>query len=127
MNTKDVLALVNRKYEFIKEEATKEIDEKIDEAKHEKENIIKEIKNELTAVVKKMTEAKGLAVRSERDLFNYRDYYADYPKINELYKEKENIEKSIEKEKIEFIDEIIVLGIKDDLVKEKIKQLLEIK
>lgn len=75
MNTKDVLMLVNRKYKMIKEEAVKEIDNR----------------------------------------------------IKELEDEKAEIEKEIEKERISLVDEIIVLGIKDELVKEKIKSLLEIK
>lgn len=75
MNAKDALALVDRKYKMIKEEAVKEIDDR----------------------------------------------------IKELEDEKAEIEKEIEKERISFVDEIIVLGIRDELVKEKIKSLLEIK
>lgn len=127
MNTKDVLALVDRKYKFIKEEAVKEIDKKIEEAKQEKENIIKKINNDLKTIAMQMSEAQGLVVDNEKNLISYNSYYVSYHKMEELYDEKKEIEKSVEKDRIEFVDEIIVLGIKDEMVKEKIKQLLNVK
>lgn len=127
MNTKDVLALVDRKYKMIKEEAVKEINERIKEAQDEKSAIAKEIRKNIKVIAKQMAEAKGLIVLNENNFCTCSEYCIDYPKIKELQAEKAEIEKEIEKERISFVDEIIVLGIKDELVKEKIKSLLEIK
>lgn len=127
MNTKDVLMLVDRKYKMIKEEAVKEINARIKEAQNEKSEIVRKIREDIKAVAKKMAEDNGLTINNEEQFCNFSDYYTSFPKIKELQDEKAEIEKEIEKERISFVDEIIVLGIKDELVKEKIKSLLEIK
>lgn len=127
MNAKDVLALVDRKYKMIKEEVVKEINDRIKEAKEEKSAIVKDIRKDIRAIAKNMAEANGLTINNEEQFCNFSDYYVSFPKIKELEDEKAEIEKEIEKERISFVDEIIVLGIKDELVKEKIKSLLEIK
>lgn len=126
MNTKDVLALVDRKYKMIKEEAVKEINERIKEAQTEEEKVIKETRNYVEDLMRNMLKAKGMSVSGDT-LISVHSYKISYPKVSELCLEKAEIEKEIEKERISFVDEIIVLGIKDELVKEKIKSLLEIK
>lgn len=127
MNTKGVLALVDRKYKLIKEEAVNEINERIKIAHDEKLEIVKNIRRDIKTIAKRMAESNGLVVNNEKNFFTFSEYYVDYPTIKELINEKAEIEKEIEKERIAFIDEIIVLGIKDKTVKEKIISLLDVK
>lgn len=126
MTTKDVLALVDRKYKLIKEEAVKEVEAKITEAVKYKEAAIMEIKRKLNAQIPTLLCETKLTSGIE-NLVSISSYNIDYPEIAKLNSEKAEIVKSIEKERNAFIDEIIVLGIKDTLVKEKITQLLDIK
>lgn len=126
MTTKDVLALVDRKYKLIKEEAVKEVEAKITEAVKYKEAAIMEIKRKLNAQIPTLLGETKLTSDIE-NLVSISSYNIDYPEIAKLNSEKAEIVKSIEKERNAFIDEIIVLGIKDNLVKEKITQLLDIK
>lgn len=126
MTTKDVLALVDRKYKLIKEEAVKEVEAKIAEAVKYKEATILDIKRKLNSQLKILLCETKLTSDVE-NLVSIYGYDIYYPEIAKLKSEKAEIVKSIEKERDAFIDEIIVLGIKDNLVKEKITQLLDIK
>lgn len=46
--------------------------------------------------------------------------------LEELKQRKKEIVSALEKEKEQFLDEIMILGIKDETIKEKLKKLLEI-
>lgn len=126
MTTKDVLALVDRKYKLIKEEAVKEVEAKIKDAAKYREAAIREIERELNLQLETLLSRTELT-SDTKDVVSVSSYYVNYPEIAKLNSEKAEIIKSIEKERDAFIDEIIVLGIKDTLVKEKITQLLDIK
>lgn len=125
MNTNEILESINRKYETIKEESTKEIDKQIEEAYKEKIKTARLIGKDLASKYKQMLEDNELGVIDEDNLISINYTQILSPRMEELDDKKQKIKKDIEKEKNKLINEIILFGINNEMVKEKINSLFK--
>jgi vacuolar-type H+-ATPase subunit H len=126
MTDKQIRNFIERKYNIIKRNETKELIKQLEDNYDKKEHILKELKNKFLKDMDKICIKHNL-VLPERSVLQFYTGSIVHEADKKIREEIGNIELKLDKEKLELIDEISILGIKDPTIKEKLSYLLNIK
>ena len=126
MTDKQTRYFIERKYNIMKWNVTKELRKQLDDNYDKKEHILKEFKNKVIKDIEKLCDKHNLIIKSDSiiSIYSGKIEHESNFKINQEINE---IHKKLDIEKSELIDEISILGIKDPTIKEKLSSLLNIK
>lgn len=125
MTVKETMDFIKRKYEAKINKATENISKEIDEKQTENYRNFDKFKQEMSNFVEEKAKEKGFKISNHITVSVYTAFVST-DELEELKQRKKEIVSALEKEKEQFLDEIMILGVKDETIKEKLKKLLEI-
>ena len=124
MNKKDIVEIINRRQEQRKEAQIDPLKSKLIEVRNESRELQKSILNKYRDMAVKELEEKGFVIRSKN--IELSDLRWNLETVNEqkLEKEIDQLKLTIDKETQDFIDRILIFGVKDKAVKDMIAEFL---
>ena len=124
MNKKDIVEIINRRQEQRKEAQIDPLKSKLIEVRNESRELQKSILNKYRDMAVKELEEKGFVIRSKN--IELSDLRWNLETVNEqkLEKEIDQLKLTIDKETQDFIDRILIFGVKDKAVKDMITEFL---
>lgn len=124
MNKKDIVEIINRRQEQRKEAQIDPLKSKLIGVRNESRELQKSILNKYRDMAVKELEEKGFVIRSKN--IELSDLRWNLETVNEqkLEKEIDQIKLTIDKETQDFIDRILIFGVKDKAVKDMISEFL---
>lgn len=126
MNKKDIVEIVNRRQKQRKESQIDPLKSKLTEVRKESKELQKSITNKYKDMAIKELEEKGFIVRSKNIELHDLCWNLETVKGQELEKEIDQLKSTIDKETQDFIDRILIFGMKDKAVKDMIAEFLGI-
>ena len=127
MNTKDVIALIDRRYKKKINDIVDKYSALLKKEEDKKRLLVEEINENILDYANKEFKKYNLEINEyyKKDCKISYHYIKEAENIKELRQQRDKEIKKLEKEKEDLLDSIIVYGIKDEFIKEKIKLLLE--
>ena len=127
MNTKDVIALIDRRYKKKTNDIVNKYSALLKKEEDKKRLLVEEINKNILDYANKEFKKHNLEIKEnyKKDCKISYYYIKDPESIEELKQQRDKEIKKLEKEKEDLLDSIVVYGIKDEFIKEKIKLLLE--
>ena len=126
MNKKDIVEIINRRQEQRKESRIGPLKSKLSEVRNESKELQKSITNKYKDMAVKELEEKGFIIRSKDIGLSDLRWNLETVKEQELEKEIHQLKSTIDKETQDFIDRILIFGMKDEAVKDMIAEFLGI-
>lgn len=126
MNKKDIVEIINRRQEQRKESQIDPLKSKLSEVRNESKELQKSITNKYKDMAVKELEEKGFIIRSKDIELSDLRWNLETVKEQELEKEIYQLKSTIDKETQDFIDRILIFGMKDEAVKDMIAEFLGI-
>lgn len=127
MNTKDVMALIDRRYKKKISDIVDKYSTLLKKEEDKKISLVEEINENILNYANKEFKKHNLEIKEnyKKDCKISYYYIKDPESIKELKQQRDKEIKKLEKEKEDLLDSIVIYGIKDEFIKEKIKLLLE--
>lgn len=127
MNTKDVMALIDRRYKKKINDIADKYSALLKEEEDKKRLLVEEINENILDYANKEFKKHNLEIKEhyKKDCKISCYYIKEAENIKELRQQRDEEIKNLEKEKEDLLDSIVVYGIKDEFIKGKIKLLLE--
>lgn len=125
MTVKETMEFIKRKYEAKINKATENISKEISEKQTENYRNFDKFKQDMSNFIKEKAKEEGFKTSNNISISIYTGFVST-DELEELRQRKMEIVSALEKEKEQFLDEIMILGVKDETIKEKLKKLLEI-
>lgn len=125
MTVKETMDFIKRKYETKINKATENISKEINEKQTENHRNFDKFKQKMSDFVTEKAKEEGFKISNNITVSIYTAFVST-DELEELRQRKKEIVSALEKEKEQFLDEIMILGVKDETIKEKLKKLLEI-
>lgn len=126
MTDKQTRNFIERKYDIMKRNATKELRKQLEDNYDKKAHIFKELRNRIIKDIEKLCNKHNFIFK-DKSIITIYDGRIEHEENCKIQVQINEIYKKLDKEKLELIDEISILGIKDSTIKEKLSYLLNIK
>lgn len=124
MNKKDIVEIVNRKQKLKKENATKPLRAELEEVRSERAEVQKTILNKYRDMAVKELRENGFIIRNDDISLSNLSWSLGTKEEKAIEDKINKLREDIDKETQDFIDKILIFGLKDDNVKEMVIEFL---
>lgn len=124
MNKKDIVEIVNRKQKLKKENATKPLRIELEEVRSERAEVQKTILNKYRDMAVKELRENGFIIRNDDISLSNLSWSLGTKEEKAIEDKIDKLREDIDKETQDFIDKILIFGLKDDNVKEMVIEFL---